>query len=78
MTEIVLVASGDLRESTTPEWPIMHGVLTGVTRDQMMVRHKANHNQVVYSTSAAEADRAMRVRAALAQELGITVHLCGV
>jgi len=23
MTEI----SGDLRESTTPEWPIMHGVL---------------------------------------------------
>lgn len=48
---------------------------TGVTRDQMMARHKANHNQVVYSTSAAEADRAVRVRAALAQELG-SLSIC--
>ncbi|SFD13297.1 fucose isomerase [Tropicimonas isoalkanivorans] len=65
-------------ESTTPEWPIMHGVLTGVSRDQMMARHKANHIQVVYATSAEEADKAMYVRAALAQDLGITVSLCGV
>jgi hypothetical protein len=28
---------------TTPQWPIMHAVLDGVTRDQMMSRHKANH-----------------------------------
>ena len=31
---------------TTPQWPIMHAVLKGITRDQMMARHKANHIQV--------------------------------
>ena len=63
---------------TTPQWPIMHGVLTGVSRDAMMARHKANHIQVVYATDAASADRAMLARAALAAELGIEVSLCGV
>ncbi|HMD61335.1 MAG TPA: fucose isomerase, partial [Opitutaceae bacterium] len=28
---------------TTPQWPIMHAVTYGVSRDQMMARHKANH-----------------------------------
>ena len=37
--------------ATTPEWPIMHAVLHGVSRDQMMARHKANHIQVVYARS---------------------------
>lgn len=63
---------------TTPEWPIMNAVLTGVTRDQMMARHKANHIQIVYATSAAAADRAMNARAALAASLGIRVWRCGV
>ncbi|MFN7102916.1 MAG: fucose isomerase [Pseudorhizobium sp.] len=65
-------------EATNPQWPIMHAVLTGVDRDAMMARHKANHIQVVYANSAREADRAMGVKATLAMELGITVHLCGV
>src|SRR5690606_9483515 len=30
-------------DSTTPVWPVMHAVLHGVTRDQMMARHHANH-----------------------------------
>ena len=34
---------------TTPEWPIMHAVLQGITRDQMMGRHKANHIEVAYA-----------------------------
>ena len=34
---------------TTPQWPIMHAVFKGVTRDQMMARHKSNHIQVVYA-----------------------------
>jgi hypothetical protein len=34
---------------TTPQWPIMHAVLKGITRDQMMARHKANHIQVAYA-----------------------------
>ena len=35
--------------ATNPEWPIMHVVLHGVTRDQFMARHKANHVQVAYA-----------------------------
>ena len=63
--------------ATTPQWPIMHGVLHGVSRDQMMARHKANHIQVVYADDDKAADRCMKVRAALASELGIAVHVCG-
>ena len=62
---------------TTPQWPIMHAVLHGVTRDQMMARHKANHIQVAYAGSAREADLAMYAKAALAAEFGIGVCLCG-
>ncbi|HTG43573.1 MAG TPA: fucose isomerase, partial [Verrucomicrobiae bacterium] len=40
---------------TTPQWPIMHAVLKGITRDQMMARHKANHIQVVYAPSEKQA-----------------------
>jgi hypothetical protein len=65
-------------QATTPEWPIMHAVLRGVSRDRMMARHKANHIQVAYARSAAEADRAMRAKAALAHALGIEVFLCGI
>ena len=63
--------------ATTAQWPMMHAVLHGVSRDQMMARHKANHIQVVYANSAAEADRALWAKAALANELGIAVSLCG-
>lgn len=64
-------------QSTTEQWPIMHGVLNGVTRDQMMGRHRANHIQVVYARDAERADRALQARAALAAKLGIKVNLCG-
>jgi hypothetical protein len=62
---------------TTYQWPIMHAVTYGVSRDQMMARHKANHIQVAYARSAKEADLAMYTKAALADELGIEVSLCG-
>ena len=62
---------------TTPQWPIMHGVLDGITRDQMMARHKANHIQVVYAPNAKQAHRACRIKAAMLAELGLEVHLCG-
>ncbi|MGZ8901268.1 MAG: fucose isomerase [Limisphaerales bacterium] len=62
---------------TTPQWPIMHAVLKGITRDQMMARHKANHIQVVYTPSEKQAHRACRVKAAAMAELGLKVHLCG-
>ena len=64
-------------DSTTPQWPVMHAVTYGVTRDQMMARHKANHIQVAYANSADEADKAMLAKAAMADALGIHVSLCG-
>lgn len=64
-------------QATTPQWPIMHAVLHGVTRDQMMARHKANHLNVVYAPSAQEADHAFAVKAAMFNAMGIQVHLCG-
>jgi L-fucose isomerase-like protein len=63
--------------ATTPEWPIMHAVLYGVSRDQMMAQHKSNHVQVVYSNDAAAADRSLEVKAAMAHALGLRVNYCG-
>ncbi|MGC4897586.1 fucose isomerase [Micromonospora sp. DT31] len=64
-------------DATTPQWPIMHAVLHGVDRDQLMARHRANHVNVVYAPDAESADRALRVKAAFFVELGVQVHLCG-
>jgi hypothetical protein len=62
---------------TSPEWPIMHAVLHGVGRDQLMAKHKANHVQVAYAPDAQTADRALTAKAAFFDALGVTVHLCG-
>ncbi|MCP5521735.1 MAG: fucose isomerase [Verrucomicrobiales bacterium] len=62
---------------TTPQWPIMHAVLKGITRDQMMARHKSNHIQVVYTPNEKQAHRACRIKAAALAELGLEVSLCG-
>lgn len=64
-------------QKTNPQWPIMHAVLHGVSRDQLMARHKANHIHVVYATDEAKAQQACRVKAAALDELGIEVHFCG-
>jgi hypothetical protein len=68
-------------QATTPQWPIMHAVLHGVTRDQMMARHRANHIQVAYAADGAPggatADEALAAKAAMFVAMGIAVHLCG-
>jgi len=64
-------------QSTTPQWPIMHAVLHGVTRDQMMARHRSNHIQVAYGNDAASADQALATKAAMFDAMGLAVHLCG-
>ena len=64
-------------QATTPQWPIMHAVTYGVSRDQMMARHQANHIQVVYAKNAADADRAMLAKAAMAEAMGMDVCVCG-
>jgi hypothetical protein len=64
-------------DATTPQWPIMHAVLHGVGRDQLMARHKANHLNVVYAPDGETADKALAAKAAFFAELGLLVHLCG-
>ncbi|MCC7129093.1 MAG: fucose isomerase [Anaerolineae bacterium] len=63
--------------ATTEQWPMMHAVLHGVNRDQLMARHKANHIQVAYAPDAETADLALAAKSAMFAEMGINVHLCG-
>ncbi|SFK47332.1 fucose isomerase [Cellulomonas sp. KH9] len=65
------------KEATNPEWPIMHAVLHGVSRDQFMARHKANHLNVAYAPDAATADAAFAAKAAMFAAMGLQVHVCG-
>src|SRR5207248_11343795 len=62
---------------TTPPWTIMHAVLYGISRDQMMGRHKANHIQVAYAPDAVGANKALAVKAAFFREAGLEVSICG-
>ncbi|BDZ51394.1 L-fucose isomerase [Frondihabitans sucicola] len=63
--------------ATNPEWPMMHLITHGVSRDQLMARHKANHMNVVYAPDAATADKALIAKASAFQALGVAVHLVG-
>jgi hypothetical protein len=63
--------------ATTPQWPIMHAVTYGVSRDQMMAKHKANHIQVAYAEDAETADQCLAAKAGMAEALGMNVNLCG-
>ena len=55
----------------------MHAVLHGVTRDQFMAQHKANHLNVAYAHNDESADRALVAKAAMCVERGIAVNFCG-
>ncbi len=63
---------------TTRQWPMVHTVLHGVSRDQMMARHRANHVNIAYAPDAETADKALAVKAAMLKEMGVAVHFCGV
>jgi L-fucose isomerase, C-terminal domain len=80
LAEVVRLPEEETNErwrQTTPQWPIMHAVLQGITRDQMMARHKSNHIQVAYGPDHAGARAAMFTKAAVMHELGLKVHFCG-
>jgi len=80
LADVVRLPEAETRrrlDATTPCWPIMHAVTHGVSRDQMMARHKANHVQVAYARDAAGAERAALAKAACARALGIEVSMCG-
>jgi hypothetical protein len=80
LAEVVSLPQAETEERwklTTPQWPIMHAVLQGVSRDQMMARHKSNHIQVVYAPDRAGARKGMFAKAAAMKELGLEVAICG-
>ena len=64
-------------QATTPQWPIMHAVTYGVSRDQLMAKHQANHIQVAYAKDAKAADECMFAKATFARALGMRVNVCG-
>ena len=80
LAEVVQLPDAETNERwelTTPQWPIMHAVLQGINRDQMMARHKSNHIQVAYAPNRAGALTAMFAKAVAMHELGLKVNLCG-
>src|SRR5580692_8274290 len=62
----------------TAQWPIVHAILHGISQNQMMARHRANHLNVAYAPSVEHVDKALATKAAMLAELGVQVHLCGV
>jgi len=62
---------------TTPHWLIMHAVLYGVSRDQLMARHKSNHVQVAYAPDIVAANLALAAKAAMFRAMGLEVSVCG-
>jgi len=62
----------------TYEWPIMHVILHGVTQNQFMARHPANHVNIAYAPTSGDADRGLAVKATMFKKLGLDVHICGV
>jgi len=77
VVELPIEETEDRWQQTTPQWPIMHAVLHGVSRDQMMARHKANHIQVAYAPDRDAAKLALYAKAAAMSELGLDVSICG-
>ncbi len=55
----------------------MHVLLHGITRDQFMATHRANHLNVAYAQTSQIADLAMAAKAPMLAGLGIIVHHCG-
>ena len=67
----------DRWQRTTPSSPILHAVLQGITRDQMLGRLKGGSLQVVYAPDKEGARRGLFAKAAALRELGVEVAVCG-
>ncbi|HUB51949.1 MAG TPA: hypothetical protein VL986_07375 [Terracidiphilus sp.] len=64
-------------KSVTPQWPIMHVKLRGISQNQFMARHHANHVNVAYAPDNAIAEKALAAKAAMMAAMSIDVSLCG-
>jgi hypothetical protein len=77
IVELPKAETEDRWKLSTPQWPIMHTILPGISRDEMMARHKANHIQVVYAPDKEGAKKGLYAKAAAMRELGMKVAICG-
>ncbi len=80
LADVITLPEAETRrrwQLATPQWPIMHVRLRGITRDQFMARHRANHVNVAYAPDSQTAEKALAAKAALMAELGLQIHLCG-
>jgi hypothetical protein len=77
VVELPQAETEDRWKLSTPQWPIMHAILPGISRDEMMARHKANHIQVVYAPDKEGAKKGLYAKAAAMRELGMKVAICG-
>jgi hypothetical protein len=77
IVELPQAETEDRWKLSTPQWPIMHTILPGISRDEMMARHKANHIQVVYAPDKEDAKKGLYAKAAAMRELGMKVAICG-
>ena len=77
IVELPQAETEDRWNLSTPQWPIMHTILPGISRDEMMARHKANHIQVVYAPDKEGAKKGLYAKAAAMRELGMKVAICG-
>ncbi len=64
-------------KATTEQWPIMHAILYGGSRDSLMAKHKSNHIAVHYAPDAQTANETMFAKASMAKEMGMKVNICG-
>lgn len=64
-------------QQTTIQWPMVSATFDGISRDSFMARHRANHVNIAYASDDTTAFKALALKAAVFNELGIQVHLCG-
>ena len=80
LAEVVKLPDAETQDrwnQTTSQWPIMHAVFRGITRDQFMARHKSNHIQCAYGHDKPGAIQCLYAKASAMRELGLEVTLCG-
>ncbi|HVX84478.1 MAG TPA: fucose isomerase [Phycisphaerae bacterium] len=77
VVELPRAETEDRWRLTTSQWPIMHAVLSGISRDQMMAKHQSNHIQVAYAPSRRDAVKALAAKAGAMRALGLDVNICG-
>jgi L-fucose isomerase-like protein len=65
-------------KEVTRQWPMVSVITEGVSRDQFMARHRANHVSIAYASDREQALHALGVKAAMCAGLDMHVHLCGI